>query len=145
MLRYCFVEPGAELVIPVSMKAFRCLILIERDVSASDRNAISHRLVDAGCLYAMAWGTDCSLWDDSIDEANIEEFLPGGIPDDRFVITTSHNTDTLGDVIFFAKFNSIIGYNDQVLEELLVLDLGFEYREAQIRHIYNQCDLSSPP
>ena len=127
------------------MGAFRCLILIEREVSASDRNTISRKLVDAGCLYAMAWGIDCSLWDDSIDWANLEDFSYGDIPDDRFVMTTWHKGDSLGEVFYFAKFNSLIGYNDQNLEELLILDLVQENREAQVRQMYDQIDTNSAP
>lgn len=60
-------------------------------------------MVDAGCLYMMAWGLECSRWDDAVDEANLARFSYGEIPEDRFVLTTWHDNEALSDVFWFAK------------------------------------------
>jgi hypothetical protein len=60
-------------------------------------------------------------------------------------MTTWHNDETIEEVLFFGKFNSVTGYHGQTLKELLVLDLGRENREAQIRQIYEALDSGTPP
>lgn len=123
---------------PLSLTAFRCVILIERAVDAAERAEVSRRLVKAGCLYAMAWGIDCSLWDDSIDEANIATFFPKSVPADQFVMTTWHSEETIDDVFFYAKHNALLSYDDLELVDLLVLDIGRFPREDEIREAYEQ-------
>ena len=69
-----------------------------RDVSDDERKALSKALVDQGCRYACAVGHKGSTWDDSLDEAAVEEFLDEGeIPDDRFVTTTWREKEPLED------------------------------------------------
>lgn len=52
----------------------------------------------------MAWGKDCSLWDDSVDVAQLEMFDFGQIPDDGSTMTTWHEDETIEDVFWFAQF-----------------------------------------
>lgn len=49
----------------------------------------------------MAWGKDCSSWDDSIDYANMRQFDYEDIPDDDFVYTTWHENQSLSELFFF--------------------------------------------
>jgi hypothetical protein len=86
----------------------------------------------------MAWGLDCSLWDDSVDYANIEKCGDGGIPDDQFVITTWHTGDTLEEVVRFAKIDAISSYTDEPLTNLLVLDLRDEGRAEVIKELFKK-------
>lgn len=70
----------------------------------------------------MAWGRDCSLWDDSVDLANLEEFEHGDIPDDRFVITTWHDAEPLSEVFWFASHTA--HHPDVGLEQTLIVDIS---------------------
>ena len=79
----------------------RVLVLIEQDVEADWQNAVSEWIVNSGCLYMMAWGRECSSWDDTVDIANLEQFDYDAIPDGHEVMTTWHTNDTLEDVFFF--------------------------------------------
>jgi len=54
----------------------------------------------------VAWGTNCSSWDDSVDMANIEEFGFKEIPQDKFVMTTWHEDQPLSEALWFAKHNA---------------------------------------
>lgn len=92
-------QPSLELT-----KPFAAVVIIDAHVSDDWRNLISTWLVDAGCLYMMAWGHDCSLWDDSVDWVNIEKFNFGIIPDHKFIMTTWHNDELLKDVFHYAFF-----------------------------------------
>ena len=135
-MQYLFVEDPKLFEVPKDLSAFRCVILIEKTIDAADRAKISKQLVDAGCLYAMAWGIDCSSWDDSIDEANIDQFFPRSVPDNKFVMTTWHSKESIEEVFFFAKFNAVLSYDNIKLVDLLVLDLGLIPREAEIMRVY---------
>jgi hypothetical protein len=55
----------------------------------------------------MAWGPGCSSWDDSVDLANLEQFNFGEVPDDRFVMTTWHESEPLLEVFEFSKFTAM--------------------------------------
>lgn len=83
--------------------AFRAVVIVETEVTAEWRKKVSAWLVRSGCLYMMAWGRDCSLWNDSVDYANLEEFGYGDIPDNRLVMTTWHDKETLKDVFWFCE------------------------------------------
>ena len=77
---------------------FKAVVVIETEVTPEWRFGISRWLVASGCLYMMAWGIDCSGWDDSLDEANLEQFGFETIPDDRLVLTTWHENEPLEEV-----------------------------------------------
>ncbi len=51
----------------------------------------------------MAWGKECTLWDDSVVHANLKLFGYEDIPDDHFVMTTWHEAEPLSEVLWFAK------------------------------------------
>jgi hypothetical protein len=86
------------------LSPFRAIVIAEETTSPKWRMSAAHWLVDQGCLYMMAWGCDCSLWDDDVDEANGETFNWGEIPDNKFVMTTWHEDEALDEVLWFAKF-----------------------------------------
>jgi len=83
--------------------AFRAVVIAETEVTGEWRGRVSDWLVKSGCLYMMAWGRDCSLWDDSVDWSNLEQFDYGDIPADRFVMTTWHNGEPLEEMFWFCE------------------------------------------
>lgn len=64
---------------------------------------VSRWLVASGCRYMLAWDKECSAWDDAVDEADLERFDYGDIPDEEVVMTTRHEDDDLEEVFWFAK------------------------------------------
>ena len=100
---YLHVQPDGELPRWRSDTPFRCVVIVEADVSSDWRLSMSDWLVDAGCRYMLAWGRDCSLWDDTVDEANLARFNFGDMPEDQRVTTTWHAGEPLHDVFEFAK------------------------------------------
>ncbi len=136
MVIYELSPRDAVISIPKDIKEYRCLVLIDRAVSPDERERASRKLVESGCLYMMAWGLDCSLWDDAVDQAVLEAFEFREVPDQQFVMTTWHENESLEEVIRFAKFDAILSYANKPLRKLLVLDLGIKDREALIREMY---------
>ena len=102
-IRYLHLPPGAEPPEISGIGHFKAVLVIEHEVADAWRALISEWLVDTGCLYMMAWGRDCSTWDDAVDWANLEDFDFGEIPDERLVMTTWHEKQSLEEVFGFAK------------------------------------------
>jgi len=85
------------------IRPFRAVVIIDANVNDEWRNNVSNWLIRSGCLYMMAWGNECSSWDDSVDAANLEEYDFNGISDDKFVLTTWHENETIEEVLWFAE------------------------------------------
>jgi hypothetical protein len=117
-LSYLCVAPNAELPNAVITAPFRAVVIVEATVTPEWRAKASDWLVSAGCLYMMAWGAECSFWDDSVDWANIEQNSHGEIPEDRFVMTTWHEDEMLNEVFWQSKncaFQSTIDIDNTLL------------------------------
>ncbi len=66
------------------------------------RAAVAAWLVDGGCRWMLAWGTDASAWDDAVDWVVLERCGFADIPEDRMVMTTWHDDEPLDEVLDFA-------------------------------------------
>lgn len=83
---------------------FKAVVIVEDQVTIERQNEMSKWLVDQGCFYMMAWGRDCSSWDDSVDFANLENFNFEEVPEDEFVMTTWHDDELMDEVFWFSKY-----------------------------------------
>ena len=84
----------------------------------------------------MAWGLECSEWDDSVDWAVLEKFDFGKIPDGHFVMTTWHENETLEEALCFAKFDAIDNETSEPLKNLLILDFAHHDRADFVERLY---------
>ena len=85
----------------------------------------------------LAWGRDCSSWDDSVDYANLEEFNYGDIPDERHVMTTWHDNWSLSEVFEFAK-NDARPMSDNVeLKGTLLLHISTVDKQQQYELLFS--------
>lgn len=90
----------------LATKQFLAILVIAERVDKDWREMISRWIVQEGCLFMMAWGTDCSLWHHAVDRANLDIFPDGDIPMDRFVMTTCHGYETLQKAFQFAHLSA---------------------------------------
>lgn len=134
MLEYVFLPTDAPISVPKEMTKFKCLVLVEREVGNGYRDEISKTLVEAGCLYALAWGRDCSAWDDSVDWAFLEHYDYGAYPEEKFVRTTWHDNETLEETVEHAKHCT--EYSEVKLDDILVLDFGKHERRDCIERLF---------
>ncbi len=102
-MKYVRITEHDELPDLTRYKPYRCVVIIENEVSIEKQIKMSDWLCESGCLYMMAWGKNCSSWDDSVDFANIRQFEDEDIPEEFNVITTWHDDEPLEEVFFFAK------------------------------------------
>ena len=108
----------------------RTIVIVEQDVSDEWQDAVSHWIVDSGCLYMMAWGRKCSSWDDSVDHATRGKFDNQAVPDEAFVMTTWHEDEPLHEVFFFAR---LCAFHPTIpLPLLTILDVRAEGRQSAI-------------
>lgn len=111
-------------------RPFRAILIADMEASRDWRNRVADWLVDRGCLYFIAWGVDCEVWHDTVDEANLEAFDYGDIPDDRFVMTTWHAKDPLSEALWFA--GNCANHPDVQLEATIIFHVA---PEAQGKHV----------
>ncbi len=114
---------------------FKCLVIVEREVSNNVRNQICETLADAGCLWLHAHGNEATIWDDVMSETNIEEVGFGKeIPPEKFIMTTWSTNQTLQKAFWEMKYLEMHG--SVKLKKLLVLDLGEKYRRLEMAALY---------
>jgi hypothetical protein len=78
------------------------VLLLAADFGATrvDRGALSNRILDAGCVYFLAWGSACEQMHDVFDETIVVRELDTGA--DATIMTTWHSSESLRDVAEFA-------------------------------------------
>jgi hypothetical protein len=114
--------------------AFRALIVSETEVTQEWRNQVSEWLVKSGCLYVVAWGTECKDWHDTVDCSVLEEFDYGDIPNDRFIMTTWHANEPLSEAMWFT--GQCAYHPDVELVETVMLHIANQAREADLQEAY---------
>ena len=107
-----------------NIRPFKRVLVIEMPVSQQWQTEVSRWLVSSGCLYMLAWGINCSAWDDSVDIANLEEFDYREIPADKFVMTTWHDNASLSEFFEFCKKDAT--HEAVNLENTLLLHISSE-------------------
>lgn len=118
------------------LQPFKCIVLIEELVQRERQQNISKWLVNSGCLYMMAWGIESSSWDDSVDDANLELFSYEDIPDERHIITTWHEQESLREVFWFCKNSA--KHESHILDNVLILHISDQNRNEEFLHLYKE-------
>lgn len=116
-------DPPYDTAIPGFGSPFVTIVVACDPTLMPDKQAdISTQLVAKDCRYVLAWGIDSSSWDDSVDMAFIAtdpEFNP---PNDRMVMTTWHDNETIDDVVWFALMNT--NFDCHKFHDYLALMIG---------------------
>lgn len=133
-LKYLQTKPDSELLNISYLNPFRSVVIVEEKVSSEWQSLISKWLVESGCLYMLAWGINCSSWDDSVDYANMQEFDYGEIPEEKLVMTTWHDNETLNEVFWFSKNSAFHPAID--LKNTLILHVSKNNKEKEMLSEY---------
>ncbi len=123
--RFWFVrmEPPYKTPVPGFGSPFVAIVVAcDSSITPEQRANLSAQLVAMDCRYMLAWGTDASSWDDSVDIAFISTDPNFDPPDDRHVMTTWHNDETIEDVVWFALMNTNFDAHD--FHDYLALMIG---------------------
>ena len=103
VIEYLQIQPESELPTLSAFSPFRAVVVIDELVTIEWQILVSSWLVKSGCLYMMAWGKECSTWDDFVDFEHLEVFNFEEIPADKFLYTSWHEGESLREVFWFAK------------------------------------------
>jgi hypothetical protein len=109
---------------------FLAIMIAEEPVSNAWRNQISSWLIASNCLYFVAWGIECEDWHDCVDWANLEAHDFGDIPDDRFVMTTWHDKESLSEALWFA--GNCASHPDVALDKAVILHVAQHEQRVRI-------------
>jgi len=120
-----------EIGIPIPC---RVVVIIEAEVSPEWQSLVSDWIVRSGCLYMIAWGPNCSSWDDSVDWANIDAFKYGGIPEDSAIMTTWHADEPLAEVLWYSK--NLAFHPAVTLEHTILLHISAQDRAQELLEAY---------
>jgi len=132
-LVYLQLEPESTLP-EIANQPTRMVVIVEANVSPGWQGLVSDWIVRSGCLYMMAWGIECSSWDDSVDWANIDKYGEAPIPDDGFVATTWHSDESLVEVFWFSKNCATHPFIE--LSRTMILDISKVNRRDQLLQAY---------
>jgi hypothetical protein len=133
---YQRIAPNAPLLTYLGPRPFAAVVAIEENVDPEWQWQMSKWLVESGCLYMMAWGIDCSSWDDSVDYANLEIYNYGDIPKDKHVMTTWHDTQPLEEVFDFAKRHARPMSDEIQIRETIVFHVACVDRQEQYERLF---------
>jgi len=140
LAHYFQLQPEGELPDISGLAPFKAVVVLNASYSSDWQDEVSRWLVRSGCLYMMAWGPNCTTWDDSVDWANMHEHPDYEIPDDKFVMTTWHDDESLEEVFWYAQFNGSFSYNDVELVNGLIIDISEDNREAEMVALFEQAE-----
>lgn len=129
-VRYLHLKADGSLPQIQIAKPFMAIIVGATAVSSDWRDEVSRWLVKNGCLYVLAWGIDCSAWDDSVDHASLEVFDFGEIPEKSLVMTTWHDDESLKDVFSFAQHAA--HHPTENIETAVIVDIHERARSATL-------------
>ena len=135
-MRYQRVDPNGPLAPYQGIRPFRAILAIEAPVTHEWQLEMSKWLVQSGCLYMLAWGRECSSWDDTVDDANLQAFDYGEIPDEHSVMTTWHENETLREVFDFAKRHASPMSESVELHETVVFHISATDRRQEYEALY---------
>jgi hypothetical protein len=132
-LLYLHLTPGS---MPPDIVAAptRMVVVVEADVSPAWQALVSHWIIQSGCLYMMAWGIDCSAWDDSVDYANMDQHDNLQIPEDGSVVTTWHPDEPMAEVFWYSK--NLAKHSSIDIERTVILDISTSNRRDQLLQAY---------
>ena len=117
-------------------RPFKAVLVIEQQVTGEWQSLVSEWLVQSGCLFMMAWGFDCSSWDDSVDHANLSAFNFREIPEDAFVMTTWHADEPLRETLWFAAHTAF--HPTAALDRTVIVHISAEERRAELLRVFQQ-------
>lgn len=133
---YLHLSPGDGLPQLESVGNFKAILVIEDDVTPEWQAKVSDWLVRNGCRYMMAWGRKCSEWDDSVGDANSRVFDYREIPDDKFVMTTWHDRDSLKDTFWYSAHAAVHPSLD--LDETYIIHIAPIGRSEELLQLFRE-------
>ena len=94
----------------------------DESVTDSERQSLTHALFTTGCRYGVFTGHLSGVWEFALDTACIESAPDYNPSDEAFTMTTSHEGESVEDVIFFGLMSTAFDPHD--FDRFLILFVG---------------------
>lgn len=133
-ISYIRLHPDEPLPDISNLPPFKAVIVIEEEVPEMWQWDVSRWLATSKCRFMMAWGPECSSWNESVEEANQEAFDYGEIPESELIKTTCHEDEELSDVFWFAKHSA--GHPFHELRSTVILHISKEDKQNSLEEEY---------
>ena len=108
---------------PFSGRRHVCIVFsCDETVTEAEREALTHLMFVSGCRFGVFTGHACGAWEWALDTACIASDPDYQPSEEAFTMTTSHEDETVEDVIFFGLMNT--SYDAQDFDCFLILLVG---------------------
>ena len=87
-------------------------------------------MCESGCLYLCAWGVECEQWHDSADWAHLDQSDYKEVPEEKLVVTTWHENESLEDFFFFVRVSAAHPVVD--LRRTVIIHIADQDRESEL-------------
>jgi len=135
-LQYMHMRDGTDLPDVSASAPFKALIVADRPVTTHRRTEICTWLVEMGCRYVVTYGESCESWSDSVRQANLEAFNLETMNARDFVMTTSHATEPIRWVLWYAK--KMARHPENIFKDLVVIHFADENRSGEFEVMYRR-------
>jgi hypothetical protein len=119
MVNYFQINSNIELPSVEEFSPYKAVVIVDLDCEQSWQKKVSEWLVSSCCKYMMAWGKDCSSWDDSVDNAFIQLSGWTELPN---LLTTWHDDEPLSEVFEFCKYSAM--HEECELDSTLIVHIS---------------------
>ena len=123
---------------PVPGKEYAAWILsYDRAQTAEERDKIAADLVASGCRYAVCSGFESSKWDDAVDLAYLGTSPDFNPPEEKFVMTSWHNEESLREIAEFFVLNTSFDFFEPAAFVIVAVgdDPGMHEAETLVREL----------
>lgn len=135
-MRYVHISHQTELPDISDCAPFKAVVVADYAVGRDRRAEISAWLVEMGCRYLMSYGEGCESWSDSMRAANLEAYDIDRMSPRDFVMTTSHPTEPMRWVLWFAK--EAAKHPENSFKEVVMLHFADRDRSTEFHAMYHK-------
>lgn len=94
----------------------------DETVADAERQAVTQALFASGCRCGVFAGHACGVWEWALDTACLESDADYQPSDEAFTMTTSHEGQSVEDIVCFGLMNTSFGSHD--FDRFLILLIG---------------------
>lgn len=122
---------------PVPGREFAAWILShDQTRTPEERDEIASDLVASGCRYAVCSGFESSKWDDAVDLAFLDTSADFNPSDEKFVMTSWHDQESLRDVAEFFVSNTSFDFFEP--EAFIIVAIGDDARTQEAENLVRE-------
>jgi hypothetical protein len=129
-VNYLQLLPDGDLPAMKDTTPFLAILIVDDEVSEMWQWEASRWLVESGCRFMQAWGKDCAAWEEAVQEALQEACDYEDIPEERLVLTTSHEDEDLEEVFWFARHRA--AHPACPLNRVLIVNVAVQGRKEEL-------------